>query len=79
MTLVRVPQQMSKDREIPKMKTVFKTLVPAIAISTMAAFSTTSADAADKKVAIANLGPHPVLKMVVDGFKAGMADSGFKE
>jgi putative tryptophan/tyrosine transport system substrate-binding protein len=35
--------------------------------------------AADKKIAIANLGPHPVLKMVVDGFKAGLASQGYKE
>ena len=35
--------------------------------------------AADKKVAIANLGPHSVLKLVVDGFKAGMESGGFKE
>ena len=33
----------------------------------------------DKRVAIASLGPHPVLKMVVDGFKSGLASSGFEE
>ena len=35
--------------------------------------------AADKKVAIANLGPHSVLKLVIDGFKAGLESGGFKE
>ena len=33
----------------------------------------------DKRVAIASLGPHPVLQMVVDGFKTGLASSGFEE
>ncbi len=33
----------------------------------------------DKRVAIASLGPHPVLQMVVDGFKSGLASSGFEE
>ena len=35
--------------------------------------------AQDRKVAIASLGPHPVLQMVVDGFKAGLASGGFEE
>ena len=45
----------------------------------LSAFSNISAQAADKRVAIASLGPHSVLKLVVDGFKAGLASSGFKE
>ena len=35
--------------------------------------------AADRKVAIANLGPHSVLKLVIDGFKDGLASQGFKD
>ncbi|MGC1502736.1 MAG: ABC transporter substrate-binding protein [Sulfitobacter sp.] len=41
------------------------------------AILTGQAIAQDKTVAIANLGPHPALNAVVDGFKRGMADGGY--
>ena len=45
----------------------------------VSALSFSPARAADKKVAIASLGPHSVLKLVIDGFKAGLASGGFKD
>ncbi len=42
-------------------------------------FSAGSLAAQDKTVAIANLGPHPALTAVVDGFKTGMTDGGYAE
>ena len=45
----------------------------------LSAFSLFPAQAANKKVAIASLGPHSVLKLVIDGFKAGLASRGFKD
>ena len=45
----------------------------------MLAFSVVPGLAQDKRVAIASLGPHPVLQMVIDGFKAGLASTGFEE
>lgn len=56
-----------------------KSTLLGLAVSTAIALPLSPLSAADKKVAIASLGPHPVLKMVVAGFKAGMTDSGFKE
>ena len=35
--------------------------------------------AAENRVAIANLGPHPVLELVIEGFKAGLASRGLEE
>lgn len=46
---------------------------------TALSFSAGPGIAADKKVAIASLGPHSVLTLVIDGFKAGLASSGLKE
>ena len=40
---------------------------------------TANAWAQSKKVAIANLGPHPALNAVVAGFKTGLEQGGFKE
>ena len=45
----------------------------------VSAFSASPALAATKTVAIASLGPHPVLELVIDGFKAGLASEGFKQ
>ncbi len=42
-------------------------------------FSPHPGSAAGKRVAIASLGPHSVLKLVIDGFKAGLASQGFKD
>lgn len=40
---------------------------------------TAPAFAQEHKVAIANLGPHPALNAVVEGFKKGLADGGYAE
>ncbi len=45
----------------------------------LSVFSLFPAAAADKRVAIASLGPHSVLKLVIDGFKAGLASQGLKD
>jgi putative ABC transport system substrate-binding protein len=45
----------------------------------VSALSLSPAQAANKKVAIASLGPHSVLKLVIDGFKAGLASQGLKD
>ncbi len=45
----------------------------------LAAFLLLPAQAEDRRVAIASLGPHPVLQSVVDGFKEGLASEGFEE
>ncbi len=45
----------------------------------VSALSLSPAPAANKKVAIASLGPHSVLKLVIDGFKAGLASQGLKD
>ena len=51
----------------------------ALLVCAVAAFSGQTAFAADKRIAIASLGPHPVLNMVVAGFKSGLAGQGFEE
>ena len=51
----------------------------AAVLLTTTALSVCPALAADRKVAIASLGPHPVLEMVVEGFKAGLASRGIEE
>ena len=43
------------------------------------AVSGNQGSAADNKVAIASLGPHPVLDMVIEGFKSGLESGGLKE
>ena len=43
------------------------------------ALSGVPASAADNKVAIASLGPHPVLDLVIEGFKSGLEEGGFTE
>ena len=48
-------------------------------ILAVSALSLSPALAANKKVAIASLGPHSVLKLVIDGFKAGLASQGLKD
>ena len=45
----------------------------------LAALAAPSGHASDKRVAIASLGPHSVLQLVIDGFKAGLASAGFEE
>ena len=45
----------------------------------LSAFTLFPAQAANKKVAIASLGPHSVLKLVIDGFKSGLASQGLKD
>lgn len=45
----------------------------------VSAFGALPALAAVKKIAIASLGPHPVLKLVIDGFKSGLASQGLEE
>ena len=52
--------------------------VVALALA-VSAFSMSPALAATKTVAIASLGPHPVLELVIDGFKAGLASEGFEQ
>jgi len=51
----------------------------AAVVAALSAFSLVPAQAADKRVAIASLGPHSVLKLVIDGFKAGLASQGLKD
>ena len=54
--------------------------VAATAIVLLATSAVTGAAwAQSKKVAIANLGPHPALNAVVSGFKKGLEQGGFKE
>ncbi len=45
----------------------------------VSALSLSPVQAANKRVAIASLGPHSVLKLVIDGFKAGLASQGLKD
>ena len=52
--------------------------VVAVALAALV-FSPQPGSAADRKVAIASLGPHSVLKLVIDGFKAGLASQGLKD
>lgn len=54
--------------------------ISATAIVLLATSAVTGAAwAQSKKVAIANLGPHPALNAVVSGFKKGLEQGGFKE
>ena len=54
--------------------------ISATAIVLLATSAVTgTAWAQSKKVAIANLGPHPALNAVVSGFKKGLEQGGFKE
>ena len=54
--------------------------IAATAIVLLATGAVTGAAwAQSKKVAIANLGPHPALNAVVSGFKKGLEQGGFKE
>lgn len=48
-------------------------------VLTLSVFPLHPAPAADNRIAIANLGPHPVLEMVIEGFKSGLANRGFEE
>ena len=50
-----------------------------VALAMAAVLWLSPASAQQKKVAIANLGPHPALSAVVDGFKQGMADGGYQD
>ncbi len=58
-------------------------LISAIAATTIVLLATGAVTGAawaqSKKVAIANLGPHPALNAVVSGFKKGLEQGGFKE
>ncbi len=58
---------------------MIKHIVLAAGIVVATAFATGVSYAQEKKVAIANLGPHPALNAVVSGFKKGMTDGGYKE
>ena len=59
-----------------RLKKVSGLIAVVLAVS---ALSHSSAQAEKKKVAIASLGPHSVLKLVIDGFKAGLTSQGLKE
>ncbi len=58
-------------------------LIKAIAATAIVLLATSAVTGAawaqSKKVAIANLGPHPALNAVVSGFKKGLEQGGFKE
>ncbi|MEM6460382.1 MAG: ABC transporter substrate-binding protein [Pseudomonadota bacterium] len=61
------------------MKKLFRSTTAAIAFALTAMVAALPAMAAEKKVAIANLGPHVALNAVIDGFKNGLEAGGFKE
>ena len=61
------------------MNKLIKSAAIAISIVLAGAASVGSALAADKKIAIANLGPHVALNAVIAGFKKGLEAGGFKE
>ena len=48
-------------------------------VSIVWALSGYQGSGADSKVAIASLGPHPVLDMVIQGFKSGLESGGYRE
>ena len=61
------------------MNNLIRSTSVAISIVLAGMVSAIPAFAAEKKVAIANLGPHVALNAVVSGFKKGLEEGGFKE
>ncbi len=61
------------------MRRTFAAIAATVALLLATNLVTGLAWAQSKKVAIANLGPHPALNAVVAGFKKGLEQGGFKE